>query len=50
LKYDPDHEIKEKRKGDSADAMIHFIYKACVLTVSGFLYGNMGEKDMVLVR
>ena len=40
LKYDPEKETKAKRKGDSADAMIHAIYKLCELTVSFFMYGN----------
>jgi len=46
LKYDPDKETKAKRKGDSADAMIHAIYKLCELTVSFFMYGS----NEVMVR
>jgi hypothetical protein len=43
LKYDPDKENTQKRKGDSADAMIHCLWKLCELTVSNFMYDNENQ-------
>lgn len=47
LRYDPDKETKYKRKGDSADAMIHCLFKLCEMTVSQFMYGETTNIQLV---